>query len=93
MNKELFDKIFSDKLLVGSIGTASVILMVECLFPGPVPPVLFLIGVICWGLQKYGKKPETSKSNVTKPETPATSEQKSENEPLVSSEEKEDSKE
>ena len=87
MNKELFDKIFSD------IGTASVILMVECLLPGPVPPVLFLIGVICWGLQKYGKKPEISKSNVTKPETPATSEQKSENEPLVSSEEKKDPKE
>lgn len=92
MNKELFDKIFSDKLLVGSIGTASVILMVECLLPGPVPPVLFLIGVICWGLQRYGKKPEISKSNVTKPETTVTSEQKSENEPAVSSEEK-DSKE
>lgn len=67
MNKELFDKIFSDKLLVGSIGAVGVILMAECLFPGPIPPVLCLIGLICWGLHKYGKKPESTESKASAP--------------------------
>ena len=37
-----FNKLLADKLLIGAIGASIIILLAECVVPGPVPPVLVI---------------------------------------------------
>lgn len=55
-----FNKLLADKLLIGAIGASIIILLAECVVPGPVPPVLVIIATAFFGVHKYYRTTTTT---------------------------------
>lgn len=90
-----FNKLLADKLIIGAISAAIIILLAECVVPGPVPPVLVIIATAFFGVQKYYNKPgntdksevseNTSETDTTSKTTPSNSNSNSDSVPPTES--------